>query len=155
MGYREQFRRCLETGDAETAWRLWVHIFPKAPQPKTLSEAEATLHYARTQVNTLPFKGRAYSHAWLTERGMPSGLPDKLKPKAERMYPRIVDAVGVACSASTALMKPIVKIVQGAMSDAVLEAYADKRTDPVYVKQRIMEARARTIKRLMGTIAAQ
>jgi len=63
---------------------MWAGIFPNEPQPQDDAATLATLHYARTLANSVPFKLRAYSHRWLCERNLPSGLPDALKPKAER-----------------------------------------------------------------------
>lgn len=103
----------------------------------------------------MALRDRAYSHRWLIDNGYPSALPDDLKPKAERMYPRIVEGVGIAAKASSELMRPAIPIIRRAMSDAVSEAYAERRTDPVYVKARILEARRLCIKKLFAfTVSA-
>lgn len=109
------------------------------------------LHVARTAARSVPFDLRAYSHRWLVDRGLPSQLPDQLKPRAERIYPRVVSAVGIAVRARSPESQGAVSEIQRSMQDAVLDAEADGRlTDDVFVKARIMEARARARKRLFG-----
>lgn len=146
----DSFRRCLETCDLDGIRKLWLQVSPHLPQPESDEETLATLHRARTETKSIALKLRAYSHRWLTERGIPSGLPDELKPKAERLYPVIAEGVGIAVIAKSELMKPISLLVRAAMSDAVMEAYADKRTDPAFVSQRMQEARKSTIRKLVG-----
>lgn len=98
---------------------------------------------------TMPFKMRAYSHQWLRERGLPSLLPDDLKPRAEREYPVTVGVVGISVNApeSRAGMVPIIR---GAMEEAVLDCYANGDTSPLIVKPRMMEAKRKTLKKLVG-----
>lgn len=140
-----EFRRCLNESDVAGLRLLWTHCFPHLPQPQTDLQALIVLHRARTEANSSPFKLRAYSHRWLEDNGHQSGLPDHLKPAAERIYPRIVSAVGIAIQS---LWRPQdeVKALQGAMSDAVAECYADGRTEPTFVKQRMMEAREKFLR---------
>jgi hypothetical protein len=141
--YAAEFRRCLETLDIAGVRTLWHRIAPHLPPPVSDRDCLIAVHHARTQANSIALKLRAYSHRWLLDHGMPSGLPDELKPTAERMYPRIVDGVGVAVRASTDYLRPVARAIQGAMTDAVMEAYADNKRDPVFVKQRMKEARER------------
>jgi hypothetical protein len=75
------------------------------------------------------------------ERGLPSGLPDHLKPKADRIYPRTVEAVGVAVLATSADGVTRARAIEKAMSDAVAECYADGERDPEIIKSRMAEAR--------------
>jgi hypothetical protein len=86
------------------------------------------------------------------DHNLPSGLPDNLKPKAERIYPRVVEGVGIAVKATSNWLRPVVSIIREAMNNAVLEAYADKRTEPQFIKNRIMEARSNIVKKLLGKI---
>jgi hypothetical protein len=123
---------------------------PNMPQPKNDSDALVMIHMARTQMESFNIRLRAYSHCWLTERGFPSQQPDHIRPRAERMYPRVVDAVGVACRGTSEVGRAIAPIVERAMTGAVLEAYADKRTDPVFVKRRMLEARSQVVRKLIG-----
>ena len=90
----------------------------------------------------MQFRKRAYSHSWLRERFLPSQLPDELKPRAERMYPVVFGAVGI----STKTRSPLALAVRGAMEDVVLEAYADKRTQPAFLRGRMREARAKVLR---------
>lgn len=135
-----ELRRCLEDCDVAGARKLWAQVAPHLPQPRNDAEALIALHHARTAANSIAFRLRAYSHRWLLDHGYPSGLPDELRPKAERMYPVIADGVGIACRAS-ALMMPIAHLIRGRMSDAVMDAYADGRKEPAFVKNRMMQAR--------------
>jgi hypothetical protein len=108
------------------------------------------MHHARTQANSIPLKKRAYSHRWLLDHGFPSGLPDKLKPRAERIYPKIVSAVGIAVK-TNGVFAAAGPLIQEAMEDAVKEAVADGRLeDAEYVKQRIQEARQGAVQKLLG-----
>lgn len=136
-------RQAIEDGDVETARTIMAQAMPHLPQPQSKEHAAATLHYARTQIAAMPFAKRAYSHAWLTERGLPSALPDHLRPGAERMYPRVVDAVGIAVKSS----RPDFGLaLRNAMNDAVMNCYADNETEPKFVSARILEARAKIYK---------
>ena len=143
MNHADEFRRCLIDLDVVGICDLWFHVNPHLQQPKNNEEALATLHYARTGANSIPMKLRCYSHAWLCERGLPSSLPDWLKPKASRLYPHEVKAVGVAVKAMSAANESIARAIEKAMSDAVMECYAGGVTDPVVVKARMAAARLR------------
>ena len=143
MNHADAFRRCLIDLDVVGICDLWFHVNPHLPQPKNNDEALATIHYARTQANSIPLKLRCYSHAWLCERGLPSGLPDHWKSKASRLYPHEVRAVGVAVKAMSAASEPLARAIEKAMSDAAMECYADGVTDPDIVKSRMDAARQR------------
>jgi hypothetical protein len=110
--------------------------------PRPDAEILATAHYARTQANTIPLRLRVYSHHWLLDHNLPSGLPDRLKPIAERLYPREVTAVGIAVKSANAALA---KAVEKAMSDTVAEMYADGVTDPGLIKPRMAEVRDRIL----------
>jgi hypothetical protein len=135
-----EMRRCLVACDIAGMRRLWAHVSPHLPQPSE-SQALIAIHHARTQTNSIELKYRAYSHRWLRERGYPSGLPDELKPAAERLYPRIVDGVGIAVKAMSEHRKAEAIALRGAMSDAVADAYANGNKEPEFVKARMREAR--------------
>jgi hypothetical protein len=70
-------------------------------------------------------------------------LPDGLKPRAERMYPRIAEAVGISVTASHPLLKPVAASVERAMADAVEDAFAQGRREPEFLRARMQEARER------------
>jgi len=142
----------LRDGDHRRLRKGWSELFPHLPGPQSDEDAEIVLHHARTQNPRIEFKLRAWSHRWLAERDIPSGLPDELKPKAERLYPVVVSAVFVSANSNSPALRPVAKMVQDAMSDAVLEAEADgKLLDTPFVRTRIQEARAKTFKQLLGT----
>jgi hypothetical protein len=140
VAHADEMKRCLVDCDVEAIRRLWAHVAPNMPQPEDDNHARATIHHARTQAENIPFKLRAYSHAWLTERGFPSALPDHMRPRAQRMYPVIVDAVGISVGGA-AHRRDLQLAVRGAMSDAVMECYADNNKDPTFVSARMREAR--------------
>lgn len=141
MNHAAAFRRCLVDLDVIGICDLWFHVSPHLPQPRNNDEALATLHYARTQAGSIPVRLRCYSHAWLSERGLPSGLPDWLKPKAARLYPHEVKAVGIAVKAMSAASVPMARAIERAMGNAVLECYADGITDADVIRSRMGEAR--------------
>jgi hypothetical protein len=131
--------------------RLMKAWHPEFVQPATDGDAEVTLHMARTASERVPFDARAYSHAWLVERNLPSQLPDALRPKAQRIYPVPLYGVGVMVEPRNPLYRPAAKIIERAMCDAVMEADADgKLLDTPFVKARMDEARRRTIDKLFG-----
>lgn len=148
-----EFRRCLSECDIVAIRKLSSYVFPDAPQPLNDQEALATIHYARTQSVWLDLRSRAYSHSWLLDHDLPSALPDELKPRAERMYPRVVEGVGIAVKVSSDWLRPVAKIIHKAMTNAVMEAYTDRRTESWFIKTRIMEARSNAVKTLLGKVA--
>jgi hypothetical protein len=103
-------------------------------------------------MDDIPFRLRAYSHRWCVDNGLPSQLPDELKPKAERIYPRIVDAVGIAVAAKSGDdgKAKLGALVRESMEHAVLEAYADGVKDPRLIQAMMMRARTRTFDKLLG-----
>jgi hypothetical protein len=145
VGISGDVRRCLDQADVRGMWDLWSQVMPGLPQPHTFVEAEASLHYARTAARSIVFWKRAYSHAWLREREMPSGLPDGLRPGAERLYPRVVEGVGVAVRAPPA-RRELGEAVALAMRGVVEECYAVGATRPEFVRARMSEARAKVLK---------
>jgi hypothetical protein len=109
------------------------------------------MHRARTAAQSISLRARAYSHAWLCERGLPSGLPDELKPKAQRLYPVVALGVGISVNARNPLLRPAMAEVRGAMEHAVLDAEAEGRlADAPFVKARMDEAREKTMRALFG-----
>lgn len=138
--------RCIEDIDAETARRLWAHVAPGMPQPTSTAEAVIILHMARAQSQAVRFRLRAYSHRWLVDNGYPSPLPDEMRPRAERMYPTIVEGVGISVNARNHVLRPVTEAVQSAMSDAVMDAYESGRRDPEFVRARMSEAREKSKK---------
>lgn len=150
MGARDDFRALLEAGDVDGLRAHWRQAAPHLPQPETREAGEIVTHRARTETASVSFRARAYSHAWLIERGLPSGLPDALRPKAERMYPRIVTGVGVIVKSLSVLHRPAALELEKAMVGAVEDAYAHGMEDPVFVKARMTEARRGVEKQLFG-----
>ena len=142
----DEFRKITIALDANSARRAWSVIAPHLPQPATDAEALVCLHMARTAAQTIPPRLRYYSHRWLTDHGYPSQLPDRLRAPAERMYPRKVDAVGVAVRSQFLEVR---EAITGAMSDATADCYANGDRDPLIVKPRMMAARARERRGLM------
>jgi hypothetical protein len=154
MSHAEAMRRCLEAGDVAGARSLWAQVMPGMPQPKTEAEATVILHMARTQSELVSLRARAWSHRWLLDHGKPSLLPDSLKPKAERIYPKIAEGVGLAIGVKNELGRAIKPHVQSAMEYAINECYADARSpEPPIVKRRMFEAKDRIIKKLLGIIS--
>lgn len=64
-----------------------------------------------------------------------------MKPKQEQIHPQIVSAVGVAVRSISGQKNELAARIEKAMSDAVMEAYHDGKTDPEFIKKRMMEAR--------------
>jgi hypothetical protein len=145
MSIATAVRRCLVDLDVPGIRAIWAKISPHLPQPKTDGEALAALHAARTASESVPLRMRAYSHRWLTERQLPSQLPDRLKPSAEQICPRVATSVGIAVGSPI----PVVRdCIRGAMEYAVHDCYANGDTDPAIVKPQMMEARRKERKAL-------
>lgn len=158
MQHTAELRRCLADCDVVAIRRLWRHVSPHLPQPQSDHAALVSIHHARTTMASMALKLRAWSHRWLLDHGYPSGLPDDLKPRAERMYPKIADAVGISVGATSPILKPVAVIVRGAMENAVLDAYADNKRDPAFVKARMQEARAsiqKTVREAIGDLTGR
>jgi hypothetical protein len=148
----DQFRQALEEGDVKLVRRLAAYVMPHLPQPASDAEAEATMHLCRTGRGNITLKARAYSHKWLLERGLPSHLPDHLKPSAERLYPRVVEAVGISVKSRNPLLKDAMASVQRSMELVVEDMYANGDKDPARVKTRMMEAHDDEMRRLFGNL---
>lgn len=108
------------------------------------------MHMARTSTDSLPLRLRAYSHRWLTERHLPSQLPDHLKASADRLYPTVKTAVGISIGFRAPELKPAGQSIARAMSEAVEDCYAQGREAPDYVRPRMNEAGARERRALFG-----
>lgn len=140
MSLATAFRRCLMALDIRAVRAIWRESRPGLPQPETDAETLATIHVARTKMDSLPDALRCYSHAWLRERGLPSRLPDRLKAKADRLYPRRVEAVGVIVRTAH---PDIERAIGGAMLYAVDDCFANGDTATEIVKPQMMRARFR------------
>jgi hypothetical protein len=140
---QDHFRQALEELDIPLLRKMWAHAKPHMPQPENDVDALVVAHIARTSVPMIRFRHRAYSHAWLIERGLPSQLPDRLRPRAERIYPVIVPGVGIAVRHST----PVSLAIRRAMENAVYDAGV---ADPALTKRAIMAARAKARRQLLG-----
>lgn len=138
----EHFREALEQLDIELARKIWVYSMPHLPAPETAEEAEIVVHMTRTQIEQISFRARAYSHAWLIERRFPSGLPDELRPRAQRLYPVVAEAVGLAVQNRT----PEALAIRRAMEEAVLDVGLK---NPLTTKRAILAARERARKRFL------
>jgi len=147
----EEMQRCMADLDVQRAKAVWARVFRHLPPITSDEEMLTTLHVARTQNPQIKERLRFYSHCWLVERGLPSMLPDALRPAAERMYPRKVSSVGISINARSDLTRLIVPYVRGAMEDAVNEIYADGKGDDIdLLKRRMLEARRSTVHKLLG-----
>lgn len=150
MGAQMEFRQALETGDFQMLRRVWGAVAPHLPQPTTDAEAEITMHAARTATASIDFTKRAWSHRWLTERNFPSNLPDELRPSAEQVCPRKVDAVGISVNTGKEWLRPAMLEVRGAMELAVEDCFANGDKDPDTVKGRMVAARNAVMRKLFG-----
>ena len=145
------FRNLLEAGDVDGCRAYFAANAGHLPQAETREQAEIVMHRARTEAASVSLKARAYSHRWLCERRLPSGLPDALKPAAERLYPERKVSVGISVNFRSPHMKPAEIIVRGAMEDAVLDADAHGRIeDSAFVTTRMNEAKQDAMKSLFG-----
>jgi len=154
--HRAEMQRCIADLDVEAAQRLWHHMAPHMSQPKSSEETLAVLHMARTALDAAAFKDRAYSHAWLAERALPSQLPDRLKPRAERLYPHIVTAAAYSINYKSVFLRPIKPLVMKAIGEKINELWADHKgkPDPQLVLKTICDTKNKTMRKLTGVISA-
>lgn len=145
-----EFRLLLESGDVEGCRRYWHKHAPNMPQLATYEQAEVSMHMARTAAKSVKFALRAYSHRWLEDRMLPSQLPNSLRPAAERICPRVAEAVGISVNFTSPLLAPAAVEIQGAMSDAVEDCFANGDRDPLLVRSRMFEAKNNTMRKLFG-----
>lgn len=147
-------RQVLEDLDVARMRKLWATVRPGLPQPPKGSAGDrqmvVEMHLARTISKTVRFKFRAYSHAWLLEHGYPSALPDELRPKAQQLHPVVAHAVGIAVKSN---IPEVGDIIRRAMMDVVENCYADGKTDPLYVRTHMLEARKIAKRKLLGSAA--
>jgi hypothetical protein len=151
MAVANQVREILETGALGALRQLWAVLYPHLPQIGSDADAEIVLHRARTEAVSVSFRARAYSHAWLIERGHPSALPVELQPRAERMYPGVVEAIGVAVLSTSPELRPAGLEVQRAMLNVAGEMQADGVVDQLLIRTRMLEARTRVRRSLFGS----
>lgn len=137
------FRLLLERGDPKALRAAWKRVAPQLPQPASDAQAEIAMHYARTQAVSIPLKLRQYSHAWLTERNLPSALPPKDQPV-------IAETVGISVNFKSEFLKPAADEVRGAMEYAVEDCYANGDRDVGTVQRQMAEAKERTMRALFG-----
>lgn len=140
-------RRCLVDCDVVQMRKLDQHLMPHL---REMSDGEVliTIHITRTFSDFIPFRLRAYSHRWLLDHGYPSKLPDELKPRAERIYPQVIEGVGVAVKSSS---KPLADLIRDEMSNAVMDFYADNRSpNPLKVRKRVLEVKDKILHKLLG-----
>src|SRR5262245_17908698 len=134
-----EFRRCLVDCDTEQIVKIWKHVAPDQPCPETPEQALICIHMARTAAERMVFRFRAYSHAWLRERGIKSLLPDKLLPRADRMYPKIVSAVGICVASPSNHKTAYHHHVSTALCDIVEHFYADGIQDTARIHAAMKE----------------
>lgn len=146
MSAAAEFRQALILGDWATCARAWVKLNPGLPIPSKL-EAQKIMHLARTAANSIPLDARAYSHRWCLDMGLPSQLPDNLKPKAERLYPNVVEVVAVM---SMKPHEPLNAALNGAAMYAVRDALAMGDDDPALLRRLQAEARKKERRVLLG-----
>lgn len=140
-------RLYLETQDVAGLRKLWAHMAPHLPQPKSDYEVQVMMHSARTQSVSLAFKARAYSHQWLLANGLPSGLPNALRPRAEQADLKFAFGVGIAIkvASSDPAKKALAHSIQTAMGRAIEGAFAERRVETGYLREVMGAARDRTI----------
>ncbi len=101
----------------------------------------------------MPFKMRAYSHAWLSNNNWPSALPAFMRPRAERVYPVVKAAVGISLNSNSSLIRSALPIIRRAMEGAVMDCHADGKIDNApLVKERMNDAKDSTIRKLFGRL---
>lgn len=131
-----EFRRCLENLDIEGVRRIWAETHKHLPQPVNDEQTLIQIHMARAGSKSMAHRLRLYSHQWLTERNLPSPLPNHLRPKNEQVPSVLAEAAGLAViskvpEAKTYLLEKL--------QASALEAFADGVRNPAVLRGRIAE----------------
>lgn len=143
-------RRILLELDVGAMRALHRHLSPHLGSPGSDWDVLASMHLARTTLDSIPLKARHYSHFWLIDRNLPSQLPGHLLPKPDQVVPRIVEAVGVMVAASSPELQPAADRVRDVMNATIMDAYADSASpDPKKLQERMMDARRKELRGLM------
>ncbi len=122
------------------------------PQPESYDEAETIMHQARTAADSMPMHKRIYSHAFLDERGLPSQLPDGMKPPRDRKGPPVIFSaalIGVSSFSQQSGRREEAKAMERAMADAVGDMITSGITDRERIAKRMWEARDAFIEKRM------
>ncbi len=146
------FRAALYDCDVLRTRHLWAQVAPDMPQPETDAEAEVIMHQARTAADSVPMQKRIYSHAWLAERGLPSQLPDGMKPPRERKGPPVIFPAALICVgalSSSSDRREEAKAMERAMADAVGDMITSGITDKARIAKRMWQARDAFIQQRM------
>lgn len=144
----------MEELDVVAARRLWQHVNPHLKQPANDHETLLMLHHARTQSNVIRLRERVYSDRWLFDHGYPTALPDNLRKLGDRLYPRIVEGVGISVAVSSEFMRPVGDALVHAQAVVVADAYnSGPVVDAAKLKVAMEEARLAEKKRLLGSVA--
>lgn len=135
VAHGAEVRRCLIQADVSGLMKVWQHVAPHLAN-QSPSEALLSLHMARVEAKHMPVKLKAYSLAFLDERGLRKidGEWVQGEPKAKL----VSAAVGLASkSRNPSFAKKIVR----AMSDAVMNGLAKGITEPPMQRELILRAR--------------
>ena len=152
MSIATAFRTALYDGDARRTRHLWAQVSPDMPQPESDAEAEVIMHQARTAADSVPMQKRIYSHAFLDERGLPSHLPDGMKPPRDRHGPPVIFSaalIAVGSLSRSADRREEAKAMERAMADAVGDMIVSGITDKTRIAKRMWEARDAFIQKRM------
>lgn len=144
MGASAAFRSALYDGDVGRTRALWAAVSPDMPQPETYDEAEVIMHQARTGADSVPIQKRIYSHGFLDERGLPSQLPDGMKPPRERKGPPVIFSaalIGVGTTSKREDRREEAKAMEAVMAEAVGDMITSGVTDKARIVKRMWEAR--------------
>jgi len=136
-----EFRRCLLECDVGGLIALHRAAYPHLKDIGA-SEALTSLHMARVDAKSMPRKVKAYSTAWLKERGYEKsgGRWDR----SERLYTKVfAEAIGLSSSTLGGHKLPFNRQVERAMSDAAMNCIVKGVTEPPMQKECILKARAK------------
>lgn len=144
-------RQCMLDLDARRARTIWRVIAPHLPPCDSDADMLITLHVMRTEDSHLtqwfPEKLRFYSHRWLLDKGLPSKLPDRLKPRADRLCPKKVRVLGYAPAGAAG--EEACATIGAAMFEKFQELEADGTTDKTRAEPEIQRARFKERRALM------
>jgi len=109
----------LIEGDHRKCLAAWKDKMPGMPQPVDERAAEIAMHLARTRA-AIPKALRLWSHKWLTERDLPSLLPEHMVAEAEKLSVVEKKAVAISVGAMSPKDAPAAKAIRSSLESAVI-----------------------------------
>lgn len=142
MDLTSEMRRCLLEMDVAGMMKVHARLNPHL-EATTAADALVSMHVARCEMKTAPGKAKAYSKAWLAERGFEKHNGRWTHGPARPDL--VASAVGIASKSNT---PGVARKVMVAMNDALLNAMAKGINEPEMQREVMQKARMKVRQKL-------